>query len=192
MKTRILGVLLLGICTLMGCKEQQSETTEPETAMPSPDYGAFDKKVAVIQSLYAAHEAEDLEAMGALMSDTLRFSPPYYNGNTWLGKSEMLAGIQGYHDNFDDIKWEGGILLPDGTMETAYWSGSVFPEASASSSPDAIRVYGTWTATHTETGKSVGVKFYTILSINEDGQVTQASEYFDVNGLAAQIAESEE
>ena len=70
-----------------------------------------------------------------------------------------------------------------------HWSGSVFPEATATIEPDVIRVYGTWHATHTESGKDVGVKFFTLITINEAGKISQISEYFDVNGLAVQIAE---
>ncbi len=192
MKTKLLGMILLTICVLTGCKEQSTEAPAQADMKEAPDYAAFDEKVAIIKALFAAHEAEDLEAMRGMLSDTLQFSPPAYNGNVWLGKTEMLAGIQGYHENFDDIKWEGGILLPDGSREPAHWSGSVFPEANASSAPDAIRVYGTWTATHTETGKNIGVKFYSILSVDDSGMIASASEYFDVNGLAVQIAASED
>jgi limonene-1,2-epoxide hydrolase len=52
-------------------------------------------------------------------------------------------------------------------------------------------VYGTWTATHTESGKEIGVKFFNLSSVNEDGKIVQSSDYFDVNGLAAQIAAQE-
>jgi hypothetical protein len=51
-----------------------------------------------------------------------------------------------------------------------------------------IRVYGTWTATHTETGKEIGLKFFNLTTINAEGLVIESSDYFDVNGLAAQIA----
>ena len=72
------------------------------------------------------------------------------------------------------------------------WSGSVFPKENASSAPNAIRQYGTWTATHTESGKEVGVKWFALGFINNDGNIVRWSEYFDVNGLAVQIAAEEE
>ena len=72
------------------------------------------------------------------------------------------------------------------------WSGSVFPKDQATSTPDAIRVYGTWTATHTASGKEIGVKYFALVFFNDDGKIVQWSDYFDVNGLAVQIAEEEE
>ena len=76
--------------------------------------------------------------------------------------------------------------MPDSTVN-GFWSGSVFPEQNANSDPNVIRVYGTWTAIHSESGKEIGVKYFNLTTINEDGKIVQSSEYFDVNGLAVQI-----
>ena len=153
----------------------------------SPDYASFDSKVEVIRSLFAAHSNEDLDALSALTADTLKYSPPAYNGNEWLGKEEYLAALQSYHETFDNIKFTEGIAMGDSVVN-GMWSGSVFPEGTATNSPDAIRVYGTWTATHTETGKEVGVKWFGLAWVNDANQVAQFSDYFDVNGLAVQVA----
>ncbi len=98
--------------------------------------------------------------------------------------------IQEHFITQENIKWHEGIVLPD-TTAGPYWSGSVFPEATATIVPDNIRIYGTWTATHTESGKEIGVKFYSLMVINEDGIIVQASDYFDVNGLQAQLMAEE-
>ncbi len=188
MKTKLLALIMLAAFTLFGCKEQaqEAETTMEEAEMP--DYEAFAKKVAVIEAFYQAHCDEDLAAQDAMLADDLNWSPPNYNGNQWLGKEDFLAAIKGYHDNFENIKYTEGIVMPDSAVG-GFWSGSVFPKESADISSTVIRTYGTWTATHSESGKEIGVKFFSLASVNDEGKIVQSSEYWDVNGLAAQLAE---
>ena len=190
MKTKWIGLMLVAVLAMLACKEQTSEMTMEEETMEAPDYAAFDKKVATIRAFYKAHEDEDLEAQRAMLADTMQWSPPAYNGNQWLGKTELLEALKGYHDNFDNIQWHEGIILPD-TTAGAYWSGSVFPEATATNTSTNIRIYGTWTATHTESGKEIGVKFYSLMVFNEEGVIVQGSDYFDVHGLQAQLMADE-
>lgn len=191
MKTKLLTLVLLSAATLFGCKQTEEAETEMATEeMAGPDFADFDRKVAVITAFYEAHGNEDLEAQSAILSDTLQWSPPNYNGNQWLGKEELLGALKGYHDAFDNIMFTSGVVTAVGT-ENGYWSGSVFPEESASNTADVIRVYGTWNATHTESGKDIGVKFYSLISVNADGQIVSASDYFDVGGLMDQV-EAEE
>ncbi len=190
MKTKLLGMMLLAVLTLIGCKEQASQTEMAAETMDTPDYADFDKKVEMIRAFYQAHCNEDLEAQSAMLSDTMVWSPPAWNGNQMLGKEDLLAALKAYHDNYENIQWHEGIVMADSTVN-GYWSGSVFPEATATSVADVIRVYGTWTATHTESGKEIGVKFFNLTTFNEDGLVVNSSDYFDVNGLAVQIAAEE-
>ena len=190
MKKQLIGLIALALLVLVGCKEtatvEQSETVE----QAAPDTADYDKKVAVIRAFFKAHCDEDLEAQKAMLSDTMKWSPPDYNGNQWLGKEDFLAALKGYHDGFENIKYHEGIVMPDSTAN-GFWSGSVFPGTGATASASVIRVYGTWTATHSESGKEIGVKYFGLSSINDDGQIVQSSDYFDVNGLAAQIAAEE-
>lgn len=185
MKKEFITLVALGLFAFSACK--QAAPSEEMTKTEAPDYAAFDEKVAVISAFYQAHSDEDLETLSNMIADTLQWSPPQYNGNQWLGKEDLLDALKNYHDNFDDIRFMPGVKTPD-TTANGYWSGSVFPEGTATTDPVNIRVYGTWNATHTETGKPIGVKFYALLSVNEDGKITSASDYFDVNGLAVQIA----
>ncbi len=191
MKNPLFGLMALAVLALVACKEaapaEQSE--EMEQSM-TPDYAAFDKKVAVVRAFYQAHCDEDLQAQTAMLSDTLKWSPPNFNGNQWMGKADLLAALKGYHDDFENIKYTEGIVMPDSTVN-GFWSGSVFPQANANSSANVIRVYGTWSATHTESGKEIGVKFFNLSTVNEDGKIVRTSDYFDVNGLAVQIAAEE-
>ena len=189
MKTKLFALTMLAAMTLFGCKEQtrQSEMAEAADEADAPDYGAFDSKVAVIEAFYQAHCDEDLAAQDAIISDEFRWSPPAWNGNQWLGKEEYMAALKSYHDNYENIKYSAGIVMPDSTVG-GYWAGSVFPKETANASTDVIRTYGTWTAIHSESGKEIGVKFFSLAYVSDEGKIVQSSEYFDVNGLAVQIA----
>ena len=190
MKTKLFGLLMLTVLTLFSCKEKEQEVEVVVEETEAPDSADYDKKVAVIRAFFQAHSDEDIEAQSALLADDMNWSPPAYNGNQWLGKEDLLAALKSYHDNFDNIKYAEGIVMPDSTAN-GFWSGSVFPGQNANASAGVIRVYGTWTATHTESGKEIGVKFFNLSSVNDDGKIVQSSDYFDVHGLAAQLAEEE-
>jgi limonene-1,2-epoxide hydrolase len=172
----------IALLTLVACK-QPAAVEESE----SPDYALFDKNVEVVQAFIKAHSDENLDAIKAILSDTLQYSPAAYNANQWLGKEEFVTHVKGYHDNFDNIQFKEGIVLADG-MENGFWSGSVFPKETANSSGTNVRSYGTWSATHTASGKDIGAKWFALVGVNSDGQIVSFSDYFDVNGLAVQIA----
>ena len=190
MKTKLFTLIMLAAMTLFGCKEQAPEPEMAQEESEVPDYAAFDKKVAVIKAFYQAHCDEDLAAQEAMVADDMKWSPPAWNGNQWLGKEEYMAAIKGYHEGFENIKYEAGIVMPDSTVG-GFWSGSVFPKETANSNSGVIRTYGTWSAIHSESGKEIGVKFFSLASVNDEGKIVQSSDYFDVNGLAAQIAAEE-
>jgi hypothetical protein len=192
MKNQVFNLIVFALLTLTACDQKKSGETEEikETTemQESPDYAAFDNKVEIIRSFLKAHEDENPEAQQGLLADTLKWSPPYYNANKWLGKADYLAALQNYHKDFENIKFEEGIMMAD-SLVNGMWSGSVFPKDQASISADAIRVYGTWKGTHTESGKEIGVKWFALAWTNDAGKISQISEYFDAHGLAAQIAE---
>ena len=195
MKSKTLTVLLLAFFTLLACKQPAGEETaqveeieEVTDVTDAPDYAAFEAKVAIVRAYIKAHSDEDVAGLTDLLSDTLKYSPPQYNGNKWLGKADLLAVLKDYHANFENISFTEGIVLAD-TLANGMWSGSVYPEANASTSPDAIRVYGTWEATHTESQKPVGVKWFGLMWANKDGKLVMLTDYFDAHGIAAQLAD---
>lgn len=190
MKTKLFAMLMLAVVTIFGCKEQAPEPEMAQEESDAPDYEAYNKKVAVIEAFYQAHCDEDLAAQEAMIADDFKWSPPSWNGNQWLGKEEFVAALKGYHEGYENIKYAAGIVMPDSTVG-GFWSGSVFPKEMANSNSNVIRTYGTWTATHSESGKEIGVKFFSLSSVNDEGQLVQSSDYWDVNGLAAQIAAEE-
>lgn len=187
MKNQLFSLMTLALLTLVACKQPTPTVVEESE---SPDYAAFDKKVEVVRSFIQAHSDENMDALNGILSDTIKWSPAEYNGNKMEGKEVFLASLKNYHDNFDNIKFTEGIVLGD-TLINGMWSGSVFPKETATSTPNSVRVYGTWTATHTESGKGIGVKFYALASVNDDNKLVQWSDYFDVNGISAQLAAEE-
>ncbi len=190
MKTQLFTLLIIGLCAFFACQPAGDSTDNTATTVESnaPDYAAFNQKVAAIRSFLQAHCDEDITTQSNMVADTFQWSPPQYNGNQWLGKEEYVAALQSYHDNYENITFTEGIVTPDSTAN-GVWAGSIFPEGTATSEPNAIRVYGTWSATHSATGKEIGVKWFGISWLNDDNQLAQMTEYWDVHGLAAQIAE---
>ena len=195
MKKFLLSLFTLVFILSYSCKEattdsamEDEEVTEVAEATETPDYALFNSRVETMRAFYKAHENEDLEAISNLLADTLKVSPPYYNGNQMEGKDELMAALKNYHDNFENINFTEGISLGD-IQEGGFWSGSVYPEETASVSANAIRIYGTWKATHTESGKDIGVKYFSIAWVNDAGQIAQYTAYYDVHGIAAQLAE---
>lgn len=192
MKNYFLSIFVLALLVMVGCKDasteaETKETTEvEEVEMEAPDYAAFDKKVAVIRAFIDAHSKEDLDTQKALLSDSLQWSPPMYTDGAMWGKAEYVAALEGYHNDYEDIRFTEGIVTAD-SIVGGFWSGSVFPESTATIKPDAIRVYGTWRAIHTESGKDIGVKWFGITWVDDEGLITAMNEYWDVHGLKAQI-----
>ena len=180
-------ILLLILFGLSACQAPAATEEAAAEAVEAPDYATFNKRVEILRAFIKAHCDEDIEAQSALLADTLRWSPPIYNGNEWLGKAEFTEALKGYHDAYENITFTEGIPLGN-TLANGYWAGSAFPQEDATNEPDAIRVYGTWTVKHSESGKDIGVKWFGIGFVNEAGKIGRWTEYWDAHGLAAQIA----
>ncbi len=189
MKNLLFILTAMVLLVLPACQPQEVEEEVEETTA-ALDYALFDERAAVLRAFVQAHCDKDLDAQSSILADTLHWSPPQYNGNQWLGKEEYLEVLKGYHEGFENTKFDEGIVMED-TKANGMWAGSAFPEANATSEPIAMRIYGTWTATHVESGKDVGVKWFAVAFMTEDNKIGRLTEYFDVNGLAAQIAAEE-
>ncbi|UJH67769.1 nuclear transport factor 2 family protein [Allomuricauda sp. SCSIO 65647] len=190
-KTVLQSLMVIALLAMISCK-QATPSTEAETMESNEesalDYADFDKKVETIRAFFQAHCDENLEAQSAMLADSLVWSPPSYNGNKWLGKEEFLAAIKGYHDGFDNIKYQEGVVTAD-SIVGGFYSGSHYPKETATKNPNVIRVYGTWTGTHAESGQEVGVKFFNLTTFNEDGKIATMSDYFDLGSLVPKEAE---
>ena len=122
----------------------------------------------------------------ALYSDSVKWSPPNWNGNVILGKEDIKSAVQFYMDNFEEISFKpgGAIIGEDG----AYFGGSLFSDVgNTSRSPNSLRIYGVWSGKHIETGAPFHLKFYIIQQFNEDGKVITLNEWFDPSSIGDQI-----
>jgi len=200
MKNQLL-IFVFALLTLTACKEAETNTeaaapeaTTEAAAEESTDHTAtFNARMAVLEAFFNAHGNEDFEAQSAMIADTVKWSSPRYSAdNAWQGKDEFMAAIKGYHDNFENITYTAGIVLPNDTGN-GYFSGNQYSsDGTVNSGANAIRCYGTWNAVHSETGKAVGVKFFTVASFNDDNKIAMMTDYWNVDGLASQLAAEEE
>lgn len=180
--------MILALLTLASCKQaSDSDTSNEDTSMntemeSAAKYADFDKKVATMRAFFQAHSDEDLSAQSEMLSDSLQWSPTIYNNSQWLGKEEFLAAIKGYHENYDNIRYQEGVVTAD-SIAGGFYSGSVFPKETAESNADVIRIYGIWTGTHVESGQDIGLKFFALASFNEAGKIVMLSEYFDMSSI---------
>ena len=166
---------------------QDSNNSEMNTTSEE-NQAIFDRNVAAFRSFVKGFTDEDIDAQMALFADSAMWSPPQYNGNEWVDMVAFKEAILGYHQNFDNITFEEGIDLGmGGDPQPAFWSGSVWPTENATSAPNNIRIYGTWRAVHTESGKVVYNKWYGLMFFNEAGKVVRFTDWFDVNGMQVQI-----
>ena len=160
-----------------------------EKEMKIKNQTIFDRNVASIRAFVQAFADKDLDAQMALFSDTAMWSPPQYNGNVWVGKDDLREVLAGYHENYENITFEEGIDLGlGGERQPAFWSGSVYPSETATSLSNNIRIYGTWRSIHIESGNEVYNKWYGLMFFNEAGEIVRFTDWFDVNGMALQIA----
>lgn len=183
MKNLRLFFAALTLLAIVAC-QPVAEVEEIET----PDYAGFEKNLDVLRSFLQAHCDENLDLIKDILADTMQYSPAAYNDNQWLGKDDLVAVLEAYHRDFENIKYYEGIVLAD-TTANGMWSGSVFPEDFAESGGNNVRQYGTWTATHSASGKEIGVKWFALGNVNDAGKIVSWSEYFDVNGIAQQLAD---
>jgi hypothetical protein len=192
MKNQLL-IFVLALLTITACKEaerdQETATKEVEVEEVADHTDTFKKRMAVLQAFVKGHSDEDLEAQAALISDTVKWSSPRYSENPWKGKEELLALIKSYHDNFDNITYTEGIVLPNNTANGFFSGNQYSSDGTVNTVANDIRMYGTWNATHTETGKPVGAKFFSVASFNEDNKIVMMTDYWNADGLASQLTE---
>ena len=80
-----------------------------------------------------------------------------------------------------------GFLLP---RPTRILGGSTFSSRESmglSSNPNSLRVYGLWTANHSDTGNEVQFKWFALIDFNEDGKIVKISDYMDVTGVLMKL-----
>lgn len=173
-----LFILFLLLFTI-GCEKGQ----KPDH--PSEENKAiFDKNVSTIKEMLNGFYEENPEKFMSVFADSLKWSgPDKIKLDQYESLDVLASALNGYmslYDNHElrDIRFFGGNTYSD-TGET-------------SDSPNAIRVYGNWYHTHTETQVDVTHKWVGIMWFNEDGKIHQFSDFFDVGGFLKQHIKEEE
>jgi quinol monooxygenase YgiN len=131
----------------------------------NPDYA---KNLATAQKLFQLHEEENLEAQLAPVSEKMESITSMYGGEA-TGFDQYKAMIKGYHNDFDDIKYNANVWLP-GTDPDGILDGSV-------------RTYGTWTGTNVATGKQLNLMGYWYFNFDAEGKVITQGDFFDYGGM---------
>tara|TARA_B100000927_G_C16160463_1_gene347167 strand:- start:46 stop:558 length:513 start_codon:yes stop_codon:yes gene_type:complete len=157
-----LMILLLAIVTLISCQNN--------------DYRAeFEKNTETAKAYFKLHESENSAAMFEYLHPDIEWHMPVY-GAPLAGLNEVKAAVQGYQDAFEDMSFIADYWLPGVNTETGVPDGST-------------RVYGTWNATHSETGKKVALTAYHSFEF-KDGKIFRGGDWFDLGGMMNFIMET--
>ena len=183
----IYNLLVLTFMVLTSCNTNNSTVTE-NVGPSDQDKATFQKNIDAHATFAKAFNEENMELLMSTMADSLKWSPAFYNENKILGAEDFKSQIQVYFDQFDEVTFHPGEGLINEDAP-AYWAGSHYSsgEGMVTSSPNGIRVYGTWSAIHTETGAKIYNKHYGVLTFNSDNKIAEISDWMDISGMQAQI-----
>ena len=166
----------------------------PDTSAFDDGLALFEKNKAIADKTFNLFIAKDIDGVMNLFADSALWSPPEYNSYEWLSKDELKVALTNYMNAFDNLKFTPGINLPGGNLVDGFWGGSRYrsdgnenTSSLSSSNPNNIRVYGTWSSTHTESGKETFSKWYAIVNFNDIGKIVRFNDWFNVDGLQVQI-----
>lgn len=167
-------LLLFTIVLLnIGCDQNQksSDTAEKNKMV-------FNKNVSTIKEMLNGFYVEDTEKFMKVFADSVRWSgPDKIKLDDYDSREVLETALKGYmalYDNHElrDIRFFGGSAYSD--------------TGKGSDNPNAIRVFGNWHHTHTETQVDVTHKWMGIMWFDEDGKIYQFSDFFDVGGFLNQ------
>ncbi len=180
-------VILAAISYSCNNSAVQKMMQEPETGIIVSDENKakFEDQINTFRTFTQAFHDEDINQLMSVVTDSIQWSPPEYNGGVTVGYDGFKAAVLNYFDNFDDITFNEaeGLIGSD----NAYWSGSLYSSGETNTDPNVMRVYGTFSCLHTETGATVYNKWYAVLAFNDDGKIATFSDWFDVSGMQTQI-----
>ena len=108
----------------------------------SVQHPEFENNVKLGQQFFQLHGEENFDAMVDMLHDDLQWTSPKY-GEGMVNKETQLGYIKMYQDLYDNINFEANYWLPGVDTLSLQNDGS-------------IRVYGSWTGVHTETGNDKG------------------------------------
>ena len=134
----------------------------------SVQHPEFENNVKLGQKFFQLHGEENFEAMVDMLSDDLQWTSPKY-GEGMINKETQLGYIKMYQDLYDNINFEANYWLPGVDTLSLQNDGS-------------IRVYGSWTGVHTETGNEFNLGSYHTMAF-QDGKIFGGGDWFDLTGF---------
>ena len=180
-------ILLCGLLLIVSCADVNNSND-----VSDENQAKFEQQIESFRTFANGFNAENMDLTMSVVSESVQWSPPYYNGGQLLSYEDFQLAVKGYFDNFDNLEFlegEGPNMNPDAdpNANSAYWSGSLYSSATPSSEPNGLRVYGVWKWKHTESGAEGGNKWYGLINFGDDGKITGFSDWMDVNGMTVQI-----
>ena len=180
-------ILLCGLLLIVSCADISNSSS-----VSDENQAKFEQQIESFRTFANGFNAENMDLTMSVVSESVQWSPPYYNGGQLLNYEDFQLAVKGYFDNFDNLEFlegEGPNMNPDAdpNANSAYWSGSLYSSATPSSEPNGLRVYGVWKWKHTESGAEGGNKWYGLINFGDDGKITGFSDWMDVNGMTVQI-----
>ena len=180
-------ILLCGLLLIVSCADISNSSS-----VSDENQAKFEQQIESFRTFANGFNAENMDLTMSVVSESVQWSPPYYNGGQLLNYEDFQLAVKGYFDNFDNLEFlegEGPNMNPDAdpNANSAYWSGSLYSSAMPSSEPNGLRVYGVWKWKHTESGAEGGNKWYGLINFGDDGKITGFSDWMDVNGMTVQI-----
>lgn len=157
----------------------------PSSGVSEADANTFEKNVQTIKdSWIKGYQEENAEKVLSFMADSIQWTSA---AGDVSGKESLSEAVQYWIDNFEDFSFTEAEGL-EGT-DVGYWGGNTYPVEQAMSGPNNVRMYGTWRATNSKTGKTGAIKSYVVLNFNADGQVHTATEYGDYGSMMSTFDE---
>ena len=136
----------------------------------------YETNLATAQKLFELHGEEKLDEQLALVSEDIKIYTPMYGSSEPMGYDVYASMLKGYHDNFEDIKYNAQAWLPG--VDTL----SLKPDGS-------VRTYGTWTGKNTASGKNFEVLFYHYMTFDENGMIINGGDFGDATGTVVAVSE---
>ena len=161
MKNRFKLSLITLLIFVVSCGRQKEN---------NPQYAA---NLEIAKSFMLAHSTEDIAAQSAMIHDDLEWHMPVY-GSEMADAQGLKNALAYYQNEFDNLNFTADYWLPGVDETTGLFDGST-------------RVYGTWTADHVASGKSIKLTSYHSFAFT-DGKISGGGDWFDFGGMMNSLA----
>jgi hypothetical protein len=170
-------IILLLLALTLGCANNSKTNDEVESSAED-NQAAFMKNVEIFKTFPKGISSRDLDLTMSIFADSLKwFGPEQKTSDSYASKPDLRTALEGYLSVYNESSFKND----------SYYGGNLYSSKDdVSSSPNGIRIYGDWHHTHMESGKAVSHKWMSIVLLNEDGQIHEFIDYFDVGGFLKQ------